>query len=307
MDRETGKFRKRNRIWAFILSFSILAVSLAGCGNAAGSGRDKEQNASLDGRREEGEDGMQPSDVTAMGRYVEQIIDLSGRVSYGNSIYRLEDGKLVITDYQNDFLVSSDNGETWEADESTGSRKTALTEMGSVESLAVGKDNTVAVIYDAGSENPSEEENPFDINNKLMLIKPDGTQTPVEVSLTEDEENLRMAWISDQGRIFVSTYGSNLYEIKEDGSSEVFLTLESEPMLITFQNNLLIADGWDYETLLIYDMEKKEYIEDEVLKDFLQENYKDRTNNGGSFYDLFFSWARKIFCTLRESMGCIVM
>lgn len=82
--------------------------------------------------------------------------------------------------------------------------------------------------------------------------------------------------------------GPNLYEIKEDGSGEVFLTLELTPMLIQFQNDLMIIDGWDYDELLIYDMEKREYIEDEVLGDFVKENYKDRSNNGGSFYDLYF-------------------
>lgn len=281
MLRKIREFGKRNRIPAVILSLSILAVSLAGCG--PGSGHEKERNVSDDRGEEE-----QSPDAFAMGRYVEKIIDLEDRVGYGNNLFRMADGKLVITDYANEFLNSADNGETWEADKSAENWKKALAEKGSIENIAVGRDNTIAVIYDAGQDNSQEEENPFVNNNQLMLIKPDGTQVSVEISLTEEDESLRMAWISDQGRIFVSTYGSNLYEIQDDGSSTVFLTLESAPMLITFQNNLMIADGWDYETLLIYDMEKKEYIEDEVLKDFLKENYKDRSNNGGGFYDLYF-------------------
>lgn len=273
------------RIPAGILSFAILAALLAGCGNGMDSVDGPAENISSDSGNESGQSSPQSPDSTAMGRYVEEIIDLSDRISYGNNLYRLENGELIITDYLNDFLRSSDNGAAWEAD--IRSWRDSLPGPDSIENLAIGGDNTMAVIYDAGGEDSSEE-NPFVVDNELMLIKPDGMQAPVEVPLTEEDESCRMAWISDQGRIFVSTYGPNLYEVKEDGSSELFLTLPSAPMLLQFQNSLMILDGWDYETLLIYDMEKREYIEDEVLCDFVKENYSDRSNNGGSWYDLYF-------------------
>ena len=279
---------KRNRILAVVLSFSILVALLGGCGNGTASGNDNTENASLN-MNESGQGNMQSSEGTAMGRYVEELIDLSDRIGYASQIFLMDNGELLISDYMNAFLVSTDNGATWEAETEERSWKTPLTERDSIMNMAIGADNTVAVIYDAQSASPSEEDyNPFNMETELMIVKPDGTQILADISLTEDDECFRMVWISDTGRIFASTYGPNLYEIKEDGSGEVFLTLELTPMLIQFQNDLMIIDGWDYDELLIYDMEKREYIEDEVLGDFVKENYKDRSSNGGSFYDLYF-------------------
>ncbi len=283
---QNGKLK--NRISAVIVSFSMLAVLLSGCGNGPGTINDNESGTSSASRSEAGQDGVQLPESKAMGRYVEEITDLSDRTGYGSRIFRLENGNLLLTDNINDFLISGDNGITWEADESAGSWKAAYAEQDSIVNLAVGPDNTTVVIYEAGKDVSSENENPFDKHCEVMLIKPDGTQIPVEIPLKEEDENPRRVWISDQGKIFVSTYGANLYEIKEDGSSEEFLTLESAPILIQFQDNLMILDGWDYGELLIYDMENREYMEDVVLRDFVREHYPDRSDNGGSYYDLYF-------------------
>jgi len=280
--------KRKNRLPAVILSFSMLAVLLGGCGNGTASGNDNAGNASLN-RDESGKGNAQASENTAMGRYVEELIDLSDRIGYASQIFRKDNGDLLISDYRNAFLVSADNGVTWETETEERSWKAPLTEKDSILNLAVGADNTVAVIYDAQSASPSDEDyDPFSMETELTIIEPDGTQISAEVPLAEEDECFRMVWISDTGRIFVSTYGPNLYEIKEDGSGEVFLTLESAPMLIQFQNDLMIIDGWDYDGLLIYDMEEQEYIEDDVLNNFVEENYKGRSNNGGGYYDLYF-------------------
>lgn len=293
---------KMNRIPAVILSCFMLAVSLAGCGNGMNSAKDNIENTSSINRSQSGQEDMQAPESTAMGRYVEEVIDLSDRIGYASNLYQLENGNLLITDYINDFLVSVDNGAVWETD--AGNWRDSLPGPDAIMNLAVGADSTIAVIYDAESAIASEENyNPFDVETELMVIKPDGTQISAEVSLTEEEDCFRMVWISDQGRIFASTYGQNLYEIKEDGSSEIFLTLESAPMLIQFQNNLMIMDGWDYDGLLIYDMEAREYIEDEVLSDFVEKNYKDRSNNGGAFYDLYFSMGEENILYLAGNKG----
>ena len=49
-----------------------------------------------------------------MGRYVEETIDLSDKISgYNSRIFKLEDGRLIISDKYGEFLVSEDNGATW--------------------------------------------------------------------------------------------------------------------------------------------------------------------------------------------------
>lgn len=278
--------KKAKKILAAMLSVSMLPVLLGGCGNAPDS--ENMGNISIDSRQN-GSEQDPSSGNTAMGRYVEKTIDMSGSIGYATGLYTLEDGSLIIADTDNNFMITKDGGESWATD--AREWKWELQEENHIRSLAVGKDNTVGVIYDTVMQDLSAEDyNPFMENLEVMIVKPDGTQIPVEINLLGEDENLDKIWISDSGRIFVSTYGTiaNIYEIKEDGSSEIFLELESMAMLIQFQNQLMIMDGYDYDGLLIYDMEKEQYIEDDVLNDFIKENYQNRSNNGGSFYNLFF-------------------
>ncbi len=278
--------KKVKKILAVALSVSMLPVLLSGCGNASDNGN--MGNISID-NRQSGSEQESSSSNTAMGRYTEKTIDVSGITGYGSGLYTLEDGSLIIADTDNNFLKTEDGGESWTTD--AREWKWELQEENHIRSLAVGKDNTVGVIYDTLMQDLSAEDyNPFVENLEVMIVKPDGTQIPVQINLSGEDENLDKIWIADSGRIFVSTYGTiaNIYEIKEDGSSEIFLELESMAMLVQFQNQLMIIDEYDYNGLIIYDMEKGQYIEDEVLNTFIEENYKDRRNTGGSFYKLYF-------------------
>lgn len=174
---------KRNRIIAVVVTFSMLMITLAGCGNGGTSVNDNTGNASLHMNESE-QSGAQSVDSTAMGRYVEEIIDLSDRIGYASHIYQMNDGNLLISDNVNAFLVSADDGITWEAETEERSWKTPLVEWDAIESIAVGADNTVAVIYDENLADPSEEDyNPFDVEPALMLIKPDGTQTKTDIQI----------------------------------------------------------------------------------------------------------------------------
>lgn len=279
--------KKAKRGLAILLLFAVMLTSFTGCGNDITSpDNNTGQNTTDKNGNTSGAESS--SSNIAMGRYVEKTIELSGVTGYGSGLYTLEDGSLIIADAENSFLMTKDGGESWMTVETEW--KWELQEENYIRSLAVGKDNTVGVIYEVIQDTSAEDYNPFVENLEVMIVKPDGTQIPVQMNLSgEDEEPYRIL-IADSGRIFVSTYGTihNIYEIKEDGSSEIFLELESMAILVQFQNQLMIIDNSDDDGLLIYDMEKEQYIEDEVLNDFLEENYKNRTNNGGSFYDLYF-------------------
>lgn len=174
------------------------------------------------------------------------------------------------------------------------SQSTEQTETGNQSAEETETENQSAESQESGSsENEEEDEDdaePYELSTACMIIKPDGTEIPVEIEVTEDDMCARKMWIAENGRMFVTTLGTNIYEVFEDGSSEKFLTLEEEqrPELIQFLGNKMIIDGYDYEGLLIYDMEQKKYIEDEVLNDFVNENYGNRDWNGDSWYDLYF-------------------
>ena len=245
--------RKAKKILAAVLSVSMLPVLLGGCGNASINDNNM-GNISIDSRQH-GNEHESPSGNTVMGRYTEKTMDLSGSIGYATGLYTLEDGSLIIADTDNNFLKTEDSGESWTTD--AREWKWELQEENHIRSLAVGKDNTVGVIYDTLMQDLSAEDyNPFVENLEVMIVKPDGTQIPVQINLSGEDENLDKIWIADSGRIFVSTYGTiyNIYEIKEDGSSEIFMELESMAILVQFQNQLMIIDDSDDDGLLIYDM-----------------------------------------------------
>lgn len=281
--------KKIHRAAAVFLLFVMLLTVIGGCG--APVNQESSQGTANGKNTEDG--GLEPQtsgENTAMGRYVENVTDLSDRLTgYGEgSLYKLSDGSLVITDDYHPFLISRDNGATWEEDERPWHSK-FVEDQTYIMSMAVGPDNTVAVIYDDNTQEDEEDE--YKLFPVLLVIGPDGTETIVDITLPDDDDYLYRAYITDSGRLFVTSMRSgNIYEIKEDGSSELFLSLENErPELVQFQGNLMIMDGYDYKSLVIYDIEKKEYVEDEVLDKFISENYGNRNIDGLNWhFDLFF-------------------
>lgn len=319
---------KRKKIGkiAMMLSLMILATSLGGCGNT-GTGME----GTGDGSSDVGQSGG--FSLEAMGRYVEEPVDLSGKISGdGSGIYPLANGNLIVTDRYMEFVKTGDV-KVWMTDRRRW--RTKMLEEGTyIMSMAVGPDNTVALIYQAeetaadgaeksleeggngekqdGAENDQSkeasggiEELPVRLNPRLLIIKPDNTEIPVEVVLTEDDGLLDQVYIADSGRIFVTTRGnSNLYEVREDGTSELFLSVEAgHPELIQFQGNLMVMDGYGYDSLAIYDMDREEYIEDLVLEDFIGTNYGDRERRGIDSHEMYFFFGEEGIIYLAGEKG----
>ncbi|MCM1088222.1 MAG: extracellular solute-binding protein [Muribaculaceae bacterium] len=220
----------------------------------------------------------------AMGRYVEKVTDLSDRLNgmVGNGLYKLADGTIILTDGSSTpLLISKDNGETWEEDTSHTWHMKMVEEQTYISDLVIGADNTAAVIYNV-------EEGGWEPAGKI--VKPDGTEISITPPPTVSGSFPYSAVVSDDGRVFVCGLSdSGLYEVKEDGTCELIVTIQgSAPQLMQFQGNLLIMDGYDYKAPLLYDIEKREFIEDEVLADFIQENYPDGNVYGDAWYDMYF-------------------
>lgn len=317
--------RKRKEKLAFFLSVALLAASLGGCGIAE-TNTEKADSA--------GNDGIQNGALSqeAMGRYVEEPMDLTGKISGdGSGIYSLANGNLVVTDRYSEFVKTGDNGAVWMTDHRRWRTK-MLEEGVYIMSMAVGPDNTVGLIYQADESGSAEEEEsgqkPEDaeetengqkpevaeegetgqmqeLNPQLLIIKPDNTEIPTEVPLTEDDQYLDRVYIADSGRIFVTTRGtSNIYEVQEDGSGELFLMVEAgHPDLIQFQGNLMVMDGYGYDSLAIYDMDSGEYIEDAVLEDFIETNYRDRENRNIDSHELYFFFGEEGIIYLAGQKG----
>lgn len=299
--------KRRKRILAVLLLFTILLTAVIGCDSSGltgnGESTKKEDSQSTDTGRE---NMQQPEDGTAMGRYVENVTDLSDRINgwQGGGLYRLSDGSLVITDAYKPFIVSKDNGVTW-GDDSRPWHDQMRENDTYIMSMAVGPDNTMGVIYQDDTEDNETEEEKVTLNSRLLVVKPDGTKVTLDPEITEEDNFIWQVYISDTGRIFVSTVGSgNIYEIKEDGSSEKVLTLDDgRPDLIQFQGNLAVLDGYGYKQPLIYDMEKGEYLEDEVLGEFVNTNYKNRDSMGGIWHDMYFFFGEENVLYLAGAKG----
>ncbi|MCM1154845.1 MAG: ABC transporter substrate-binding protein [Roseburia sp.] len=285
------KNRQKAAYFTMALIFTLTGCS-AGRIETPGGGNSDNTEISID-------------ESSAMGRYVEESLDISDRIGYGCRLFQLEDGSLIITDKGKDFLCSTDRGATWEADPRDWRTAMAETET-YIQDFAVGADNTVGVIYEVKDTDADAADNLWDTDYELLIVRPDGSQVVTKITPTQENDSIRYVWISDTGRVFVSTYGTEIYEVKEDGSTELFLVLDpayAMPHLIQFQGNLMIIDGDSYDGLLIYDMEKEIYIEDEVLNDFINANYQHRTNGGGSFYDLYFFFAEEDILYLAGEKG----
>ncbi|MCM1124400.1 MAG: hypothetical protein NC416_17625 [Eubacterium sp.] len=319
------------------ITFMMIALFLNGC---AGSGERMAENGTdnTDSITQGGAQSQEQSaDGMAMGRYIEEVLDLSDMLDgYREQLFKLQSEKIVITRPMGNLQKSEDGGASWQAEEAEW-LDDLFQEGKYIDYYAVGADGTIGIVYDdtrtaedsgdtdsdtitnrqENNENMQEtdvsagdlsdqdrtdndtaedsgkttikkgtEEDFWGYHNTALIVKPDGTQIPV--TLPGEDERPAHIWISDDGKVFVGTDGEKLYEIGEDGIGKIYLTLEAAPQLIQFQGNYMIVDGWDYDGLLIYDMEAEEYIEDRVLNDFVRDNYGDRSFNGGSWYDMYF-------------------
>lgn len=343
-----GKFAGRLISTGMILVMAV--VSVCGCGTG---GNTQMGDTKADGSGNTASDGDRQSadasgDGAGMGRYLEEVTDMSENLTgYRNHIFGLSDGRLMISDPMNPFLVSEDNGVTWTAEENDW-LVSIHQDDGYIQSCDVGADGTIGIIYtgmgqtitgadpaqeeetqetevtDDEENNPDSTEDSKDAADdrqaddgneeavpgesddtgedsfqeisgdgwlnkhmKILVVKPDGTQMNVELPATEEEAAANI-WVADNGRAFIGTYGTVVYEAKEDGSCREYLTLENSPQNIVFQGSRMIIDGYDFDSLLLYDMDTEEYIEDDVLDNFVKENYGHRTFNGGAWLDMDF-------------------
>ncbi len=283
--------KKMKKYAAILLLFVMVSMMISGCVSTTKSVNNTEDGQ--DSNSTGSKSGEDTNEKVAMGRYVEETTDLSDRIEgYNSRLYKLSDGQLIITDKYGDFIKSEDNGVTWESYQQEWLSE--LLEDGAyILSLAVGSDGTVYVVHDIDKGDPEEEgaeteDDPFTLYSRLMIIKPDGSRQLVESPV--EDKFINDVWVSEEGRVFITLFGEPIYEVLEDGSCEKFLNIEGgSPDLIQFQDNLMIIDnGYGSDGYLIYDMEKKTYLEDEVLADFINENYEDRDTNGGSWFDLYF-------------------
>ena len=277
---KTGK-----KIAACLMAAALTAGMLAGCGGGGSS-----DGGGADGTTGRGEvQGEEQG--TAMGRYVEKDVELNGSAltDWNSRLFRQEDGSFLLADNSGFVLRSTDNGASWTKEDVAWLAK-MKEENKYILTMAIGPDGTAAVVWTEPEEGTEDSGNGVQLkmDMQLTLIKSDGTEIPVKINLDEDEWWINAVYISDDGRIFATASGANLYEVKEDGSSEKYLTIDGYSIeLVQFHDNLILLDGYNVDVPLIYDMDTREYIEDDVLTDFVKKNFSGREGYAGRGHDLF--------------------
>ena len=215
-----GTYRKRNgkRLSAGILAVVMAVALLGGCGNnETADGNmpdDRPEGRETDGA---GRQSQSQADGTAMGRYLEEVTDMSENLSgYRNGIYRLSDGRLVITDPEKHMLVSADDGITWEQDRQDW--LAVILRDGFASEYNVGAEGSVGVVYMKQSPAGVSGTDSTESQNAALVVRPDGTR--IDVTMPEQDVSPSHIWINDDGRIFLGTDGVDLYEVSEDRSEE---------------------------------------------------------------------------------------
>lgn len=273
------EYKRKKKILSLLLAVSMI-LSLSGCGK--GGENDTTDVSGVGGgdttQKTQSESG---DGAAAMGRYVETEIDLSDTVYDPKGLYRMEDGSLVMPDGAQGFLVSKDNGDTWNP-EMPDWMQDMLEKQYYISELALAPDGTAGVIYDPVLDDD-------DYTPVMDLILPDGTIVPVELELTEDDMYIKQMEMTQDNRIFISTVCGNIYEVNRDGSGEKVLQTPEYCQQFYAEGSLLIRDrdGERYEAPSLYDMDAGNEIEDEVLADFVRESYSDRYYNGNYYCSMY--------------------
>lgn len=276
--------RKSMKKIVSLLLAASLVFTMAGCGGSSdgrGANADSTRDSAGTDNNESGSDNAGEGGPVAMGRYVEEELDLSEQVSNsGATDLRVrEDGSFVIMDREVGMLVSKDQGATWNVETPDWF---ADYQDDWISDLCMAPDGTTGLMHYVGDSN--EEDPDF----RFILILPDGTQVPVEAELSEDEGDFRQVAMGDDNRIFAST-SRGIYEVQRDGSAEKILAIDFAPSWIWVKGSMLFIDNeWELEDApVIYDMATGEYIEDDVLAGFTADSYRDRGYNGTDYCDMY--------------------
>ncbi|MCM1185420.1 MAG: extracellular solute-binding protein [Lachnoclostridium sp.] len=255
--RKKGIFTKA----AALISAFAISFLFAGCSGA--DGQTGNQNSSAVLSQESG----QGKNETGMGRYVEKnVFELGEEGRYEKThLQTLSDGRVEI---YNDILgayLSEDNGDSWKGGEKDLYGDYLNPEKNYIIASAVSKEGVIALCY-----SPYETEGL--VPNSCVLLFPDGTEKSFDLKLSEEEMYVRSFAFDESGKLYAGVFGDTIYEVDvETGNVKEFVDIAGSKYYLQCKNNILLCAT--YDKLYLYDRENEAFIEDDVLQDFIKENY----------------------------------
>ena len=264
----------KKKIISLMIMIAMLVSLMNGCSRVqvaenqqqTESGQQSDAAPSAKGSQEK--NGGSTGENAALGRYVETPVDLSELLSRPLSMTRQEDGTLVILDASAGKVISKDNGETWQKEEIAGIPDMAsFAEEHYITDMKIAENSLIAILEFTSGEGDN-------YTTFLWAFGSDGSQEMIDIPLTQEEGYFRSIWFSPEGLLYAFTMGEDsVYEIQpEYGSYRKYMTVERTPDLVQFQGNYMIMENSE-TGVMVYDRQAESYLEDEVLKDFMSQNY----------------------------------
>lgn len=244
-----------------LLAMVGFLILLSGCGKNANN----VDNMGADGNTDVGK---------AMGRYIETVYDLPEDVSRYNDITRLEDGSLILYDYNTGCYTSKDDGMSWEKQENSWIDNEKYVEVYK-QQITVAQNGSVFMIYSTQKEDPQTPDEEFLTYLHYLYVDPLGVETEILTDMSYEKDNyISSAWFFEN-RLFGIGVDQKIYEIRTDqGTCQELFASDTEVARLFFANGILI--GISKEQAYLYDLNQKTLLEqDNVLNQFLVQNVSE--------------------------------
>lgn len=252
----------------------VLLLTGCGSGQAAGTA-EEDSSAKTNQTVDEANKGM--------GRYVEAETDLSDICRSAAGLRLTKDGTLYLCDAPGAVYESTDQGENWNPYELPSLEEVVDQSPIYFITMDMAEDGS---LWAVGDHSVNEDE----WNPQLMHFPKEGSAQIFDKLSLESGEQPCQVRVSDNGKVFLADYGANIYEVKEDQTVTKVLTADGRFSNLQIHNNLLAFYPDDGTGVKIYDLDQKEYVEDAVLDQFMQENYPGASSNGYSSFQVFYFW-----------------
>lgn len=197
---------------------------------------------------------------------MEAETDLSDICRSAAGLRLTKDGTLYLCDAPGAVYESTDQGENWNPYELPSLEEVVDQSPIYFITMDMAEDGS---LWAVGDHSVNEDE----WNPQLMHFPKEGSAQIFDKLSLESGEQPCQVRVSDNGKVFLADYGANIYEVKEDQTVTKVLTADGSFSNFQIHNNLLAFYPDDGTGMKIYDLDQKEYVEDAVLDQFMQENY----------------------------------
>lgn len=252
----------------FLSLLCAFALALSGCGS--GNGTSGEADGS-------GTPGIADTSGS-MGRYTEDTYPIPEEINRNGGLNWLSDGTLSVISFGNGLYRSSDEGQSWQKEETVWF---PMIENVYCLDAVMGPDGTVAATCSGEMSEAVREAygRPLDENregNYCVFGLPDGTVKIADFGFTqEDGSCIGSFCFREDGRLFAADMSGKVYEVDVEnaGLKELF---EAEWAVgsIGFSGDLLLAVC--YDGLYLYDLEQQVLLAQDAVADaFIRQELAD--------------------------------